>query len=294
MDFKQLNAFLTISSELNFTKAAEKLGYAQSSISAQIQQLEAELGIPLFERIGKTVSLTHAGAQLVPYATQILQLSVDMKSIASNTAVPAGTLTIGTAESLSISRLPVLLKKYRELFPLVDIRLMLLNCSEFMHHLSNHVIDVAFALGDRMQDEHLIEELCLPEPVDVLACPGHPLTQKQKVYPIDFKDASFLLTGTGCNLRSAFTGFLSEEKVVPKIALETDSIQAIKQAAMSGLGICVLPRISVKDEVAAGKLIPLNIKIKDFGIVSQLLYHKNKWRSPALNAFIGLSKQMFM
>ena len=294
MDFKQLNAFLAICGLLNFTKAAEQLGYAQSSITVQIQQLEEELGIKLFERIGKTVSLTHAGAQLVPYATQILQLSNGMKHAASSTDAPTGTLAIGAAESLSIFRLPALMKKYREIYPQVDIRLKLLSYSEFLPYLSNNMIDVAFSLGDYLKSEYIIEEMNLPEPISVLAYPGHPLTQKGKIGPDDIKNESLLLTGAGCCYRGAFIKFLAENRIVPKIALETDSIQAIKQAAMSGLGICVLPAISVAEEVLAGKLVPLDFTFKDFGIVSQLLYHKDKWRSPALNAFLDLSKQMLM
>src|SRR5512138_3832701 len=123
MDFRQLKAFLTVGSLLNFTKAAEQLGYAQSSITAQIQQLENELGVKLFERIGKTVKLTYAGTAMIPYATQILQLERNLKADLTDSGVPAGTLTIGAAESLSIYRLPVLLKEYRGLYPQVALRL---------------------------------------------------------------------------------------------------------------------------------------------------------------------------
>lgn len=294
MDFKQLNAFLAISSLLNFTKAAERLGYAQSSITVQIQQLEDELGIKLFERIGKTVTLTHAGTKLVPYATQILQLSKDMKHAISNSTVPMGTLTIGAAESLSIFRLPAILKEYRKLYPEVDINLKLLNSSEFLPYLSNNLIDVAFSIGDRIETEYIIEVINLPEPISVLTYPGHPLTQKKEVDLSDFKNESLILTEMGCCYRGAFMRFLGEEKIIPKVVLETGSIQAIKQAAMSGLGVCVLPAISVMEEVLAGKLVPLDFRIKNFEMVSQLFYHKDKWISPALKAFIDLSSQMLI
>lgn len=292
MDFKQLNTFLTVSTLLNFTKAASQLGYAQSSITAQIQQLESELDIKLFERIGKTVTLTYAGTMLIPYVTQILNLSKNMKDTLSNSAAPTGTLTIGAAESLSIFRLPVILKEYRNLYPNVDINLKLLNCSEFLPNLSNGTIDVAFTIGCKMESEYIIEEIELPEPILVLACPGHPFIQREEVFPKDFENEALLLTGINCCYRGAFVNRLSKNKVIPKIVLETDSIQAIKQAAMSGLGICVLPAISVTEEVATGKLIPLRINTEDFRIVSQLLYHKDKWISPALSSFIKLSNRI--
>lgn len=291
MDFRQLKAFLAVSDSLNFTRAAEQLGYAQSSITSQIQQLETELNVKLFERIGKTVMLTHAGKRLLPYAVKILQLSKDLKDDVSNSANPSGTLTIGTSESLSISRLPVILKKYRRLFPEVSINLKLLDCPDFLPCLSNNMIDVAFAIGNKIESEYIVEEIDLIEPICVLAYPDHPLTVKQKVTSQDFENETLLLTNIGCCYRGVFLDLLTENNIAPKIALETGSIQAIKQSALSGLGICVLPKISVKEEIASGKLLPINLNIKDWGIVSQIIYHKDKWLSPALSAFLQLAKQ---
>jgi DNA-binding transcriptional LysR family regulator len=289
MDMKQLNTFLTVSNLLNFTKAADALGYAQSSITAQIRQLEYELGTVLFERIGKKVMLTQAGRKLIPYATQILQLSGNMKNAVSNTEKPTGTLTVGTAESLSIYRLPPIIREYRRLYPEVDIELKLMGCAEFLPGLSGGTIDIAFSIGTRLEARSVTEVLELPEAIQVLAYPGHPLIKKKKIQSADFDRESLLLTGRDCCYRGAFMKKLAAENVNPRVVLETDSIQVIKQSAMSGLGICVLPEISVAEEAAAGQLIPLDFDTTSFQIVSQLLYHKDKWISPALNEFIRLS-----
>lgn len=292
MDMKQLNTFLTVSDLLNFTKAADALGYAQSSITAQIRQLESELGTVLFERIGKKVSLTQAGRKLIPYATQILQLSDNMKNAVSDTDRPSGTLTVGTAESLSIYRLPAILREYRRLFPEVDIELKLLSCGEFLPGLSVGTIDIAFAIGARIGVKYVKEALELPETIQVLACPGHPLSKRRDLQPDDFEKEALLLTGRDCCYRGAFMKRLADANINPRIVLETDSIQVIKQAAMSGLGICVLPAIAVTEEVGKGKLIPLDFNTGDFLIVSQLLYHKDKWISPALHEFMRLSSRI--
>lgn len=292
MDFRQMKAFLAVSSLLNFTKAAEQLGYAQSSITAQIQQLENELGVRLFERIEKTVKLTYAGTAMIPYATQILQLERNLKADLTNSGVPSGTLTIGVADSLSIYRLPELLKEYRRLYPQVALRLKLLGCMEFLPELAAGTIDAAFTIGIKIESDSIVEEIELPEPIDVLACPGHPLTLKEAVAPEDFQNIPLLLTGKNCFYRCAFLNRLAEKRIAPVVSLETNSVQAIKQAALSGLGICVLPRVSVTEEVLQGKLIPLPFDTEDFGIVSQLIYHKDKWLSPALDAFLQLSHRI--
>lgn len=291
MDTKQLNTFLTVSNLLNFTKAAGALGYAQSSITAQIRQLEHEMGTVLFERIGKKVTLTQSGRTLIPYAKQILQLSDNMKNAVSDTVRPSGTVNVGTAESLSIYRLPAILKEYRRLYPEVDIRLKLLSCTEFLPGLSGGTIDIAFAIGGRLETNYTREALELPETIRVLAYPEHPLIGKKRLEPVDFEKEALLLTGRDCCYRGAFMKKLTDASITPRVVLETDSIQVIKQAAMSGLGVCVLPEIAVAEEVAEGKLIPLGFDTKNFQIVSQLLYHKDKWISPALTEFIRLSSQ---
>jgi DNA-binding transcriptional LysR family regulator len=293
MDFRQLQTFITVRDLMSFTKAADRLGYAQSSVTAQIQQLERELNARLFERIGKTITLTDAGSRLVPYALQLLQLADTMKSDVSSAGQPRGTLTVGAAESLSITRLPSIFSAYRQRCPEVELSLKLLGCADFLPCLARGDIDVAFTIGCRIEKDHTIELASLPETILVLAQNGHPLAGKPEVTAGDFKREPLLLTGAGCSYRGAFLNGLNTQGVYPKIALETDSLQAIKQAAMSGLGLCVLPAVAVTAEVSAGRLIPLDYDTVGFGIVSQLLIHKDKWRSPALNAFINLAAELF-
>jgi DNA-binding transcriptional LysR family regulator len=292
MDIRQLQAFIAVRDHFNFTKAAAVLDYAQSSITAQIQQLESELDTRLFERIGKTIALTDAGARLAPYAEEILRLSDAMRSAARDTDAPSGTLVIGTSESLSISRLPPILSRYRRLYPGVELGLKLLGCGDFLPNLSRNAIDLAYAIGTRHREEAIDEVVIIPEPILVLAPPGHSLAGKQAVTIKDLQDEPLLLTGPGCAYGGAFRDRLNKEHIAAKTVLETESVQVIKQAAVSGLGICVLPAVAVTEETALGTLVPLNFDTSDFGIVSQLLVHRDKWRSPALRAFLDLAKKM--
>ncbi len=290
MDFKQLNAFLTISKLQSFTKAADTLGYAQSTITTQIKQLENELEVKLFERIGKNVTLTHEGKKLLPYAKQMLKLSSDIKNTVFNRETPSGTLTIGAAESLCVLRLPEILKKYRELYPDVDVSLKFGSCADFRYFLTDNIIDVAFSLGVKIDSDEFISEVEIPEPMLFLAYPGHPLINKASILPKDIENEPLILTEMGCSYRAALENILTSCDVKTNIALETGSVQAIKQFTMSGLGITLLPKVAVEEEINSGKLIPLNWEGPDFGIISQVLYHKDKWISPALKEFLRLSK----
>lgn len=285
MDINQLNTFLTLSKMKNFTKTAELLGYAQSSITVQIQQLEKELGVKLFERIGKNISLTAEGNTLIPYATKILSLSANMKEAVVPSDEAHGSITIGASESLCIYRLPKIIKAYKERHPYIDIYLKLLKCNQFIPFLSDNSVDIAFSIGDRIDQETITSVLELPEPIMILASPNHPLASKDCLSLMDFDQEAFILTEHGCCYRGAFERDLMNVNIELKTVLETDSIQAIKQTAMSNLGICVLPKIAVAEEIIQKTLIPLAYK-NNYTIVSQIIYHKNKWISPILADFI--------
>lgn len=291
MDFRQLNAFLTIGKLQSFTAAASELGYAQSTITTQIKSLEDELGVKLFDRIGKNITLTHEGKKLIPYAKQMIKLSDDIKNVVFSEDAPSGTLTIGAAESLCVIRLPEILKEYRKLYPNVEVTLKFGSCSDFRHFLRDNLIDVAFSLGRKIDSDEFVAEVEFDEPMVLLAYSGHPLVNKKEVYPKDIENEPLILTETGCSYRASFENIMTDNNISINTVLETGSVQAIKQFTMSGLGITLLPKVAVEDEIKNGRLIPLNWKGPDFGIVSQVLYHKDKWISPALRAFLDLSKK---
>ena len=292
MDLKQLNTFLTISKLQSFTKAADALNYAQSSVTTQIKLLEEELGVKLFERMGKNISLTHDGKKLIPYAQKMLKLSVDIKNNISEEDYPKGVLTIGVAESLCVIRLPEIIKAYRKLYPEVEIALKFGSCADFRRYMNDNLIDVAFSLGAKIDGGEFVSEIEREETMLLLAYPGHPLLEKEKVLPEDLKGESLILTEVGCSYRASFERILKDAGICPRITIESGSVHAIKQFTMSGMGISLLAKVAVEEELANGKLLALNWLGADFEIVSQVLYHKSKWLSPALEAFISLCREM--
>jgi DNA-binding transcriptional LysR family regulator len=292
MDLKQLNSFITICKLQSFTQAADSLGYAQSTITTQIKLLENELGVKLFERIGKSITLTHQGKKLLPYAKQMLKLSSEIKNVLTSEEVPSGVLTIGAAESLCVLRLPEILKEYRRLYPNVEVSMKFGNCTDFRHFLRDNFIDVAFSLGTRIESEDFITEISFDEPMLLLTAPGHHLIDKSEVLPEDIAKEPLILTELGCSYRAVFENMLNSLNLKANVVLETGSVQAIKQFTMSGLGVTLLPKVAVEEELSSGRLVALNWSGPDFGIVSQVLYHKDKWLSPALKAFLKLSREM--
>ncbi|MBY2475334.1 LysR family transcriptional regulator [Clostridioides difficile] len=291
MELKHLNTFLTLSKIKNFTRTAEYLNYAQSNITAHIQQLEKELDVHLFERIGKSVELTREGEKLVPYAEKMLLLSSDIKKMYKEKD-NYGRIVIGASESICIFKLPEIIKVYKEKYPDVDLFIKTLDSSDFVPLLADNTIDIAFILDLPINNKSTISVLKNEEPICVLSVPESDLALKEKVYIQDFQNVPFILTGKSCCYRSLFEKELSESSIVPKIVLETGSIQVIKQTVLSGLGLCLLPELAVEKELKKHELVKIPYTT-NYNVFSQLIYHKDKWLSKNLCDFISIVKKTY-
>lgn len=283
MDLKHLQTFLALSEIRNFTKTAESLHYAQSNVTTQIQQLEEELNVRLFERMGKRVALTPAGQELVPYALEMLHLSNDMKIKFSNQGI--GRITIGASESACICRLPAVIRSFQMEHPEAELYLKVMDTHDFVPFLSGNSIDIAFALDAPISNPNINTALRIEETICVFSAPGHPLAEKDKVFLPDFLNQRLVLTGKECCYRKLFERDLSEAAITPKIVLETGSLQVIKETVRSGLGIGVLPRSAIQKELDDRELAVIKYRT-GYKIESQLIHHKDKWISQSLKDFI--------
>lgn len=292
MEIRQLKTFLTITKLENFTQAAETLGYAQSSVTSQIRLLEESLGVKLFERLGRRIALTAEAERLIPYAEQILKLTSEARDVVSGTLVPRGILTIGTVESLSVTRLPKVFEEYHNRYPDVEIVLNFGVCSENLRLLRTNALDVTFIIDRRLNSQEFIIEELTPEPMAVLVSPGHRLASKKEIGPKDLHGESLILTEEECSYRIILENIMVEAGVQPKNKMGSNSIQAIKQFTMSGLGITLLPETAVKQEVETGRLVQVPWSGPEFRLITQLVYHKDKWMSPTLKSFLELTRQM--
>ena len=174
----------------------------------------------------------------------------------------------------------------------MEIALKFGSCADFRRYMNDNLIDVAFSLGAKIDGGEFVSEIEREETMLLLAYPGHPLLEKEKVLPEDLEGESLILTEVGCSYRASFERILKDAGICPRITLESGSVHAIKLFTMSGMGISLLPKVAVEEELANGKLLALNWLGADFEIVSQVLYHKSKWLSPALEAFISLCREM--
>jgi DNA-binding transcriptional LysR family regulator len=290
MDIKQIQTFQILSEELNFTRAADKLGYTQSCITQHIRKLEEELGVSLFDRIGKKVTLTEAGNSLIPYASQLLKIIRNFHDFSKAAAGETGTIKIGVCDSLCMERMPAIIKAFKMVYPNVDIYLKILKCSEFLDELRDNKIDLAYTIGylNKIPEIQFTAEKV--EPILVLAAPGDPLTEKKNLGPKDFDGTPLIMAEPAAYYRKNFLIDLERNGINPKVILETESIQAIINLTESGLGVCVLPKTAAGTEIRAGRLIPLDYSC-DYDIRSQVIWHRDKWLSLVLKEFILIAEE---
>ncbi|HEV8192043.1 MAG TPA: LysR family transcriptional regulator [Ktedonobacterales bacterium] len=291
MELRQLATFSTLARTLNFTRAAALLNYAQSSVTAQIQALEEELGTPLFNRLGRRVTLTDAGQRFLSYAERVLALVDEGRSAVSSTEEMAGTLTIGAPETLCTYRLPALLHNYRVRYPAVHLSYRPAPVADLRRRVSEGELDVAFVMEELCASASLTSELLVAEPVVVVSAVEHPLTQLTSVRPSDLRGMDVLLTEGGCSYRRLFERALAEIDVRPATLLEFNSIEAIKQCVISGMGISALPAVAVAAEVAQGRLAELRWVGPALGVNTQMVWHRHRWLSPPLAAFLDLARE---
>jgi DNA-binding transcriptional LysR family regulator len=291
MELRHLNTFKVVAEVRGFTRAAELLGYAQSSVTAQIQALEEEIGAPLFDRLGKKIALTDAGQRLLPYAQEMLKLQESAKDATKTNIHPSGTLVIGAPESLAAYRLPSVIGEYRKLYPNVKMILKPSLCWELRSQIRNGDLDIAFLLEPEGDEPDLHIETLTEEKMALIAPLDHPLVSRTAAQPSDLKDETILHTEPGCSYRVLIEKHLYHHGVFPNPDLEFWNIEAIKNCVMCGLGISFLPLITVQTELNDKKLAALAWDDTPHRVATQMVYHKAKWITPALREFLRLIRE---
>jgi len=292
MEIRQLRTFQAVAQMLSFNRAAERLHYAQSSISAQIQALEEELEVKLFDRLGRRILLTEAGERLLQYAEKILDLADETRAEVAGSREPQGSLTIRTPETLGVHRLPPVIKRFRSRFP--NVRLHFITCAHegLEKDLRKGITDLAFLLTESIQSSDLEAETLGFESIRIVARPDHPLAAKQVVRTRDLEGETILLSKVDCSYRRSNQPILDQETVRPGTTLEFNSVAAIKQCVMEGVGITILPELTVAQDIAQGRWAPLAWEEEKLEVATLMIWYKDRWLSPTLSAFMDMTREV--
>lgn len=292
MDLQRLQTFRTVATLMNFNQAAEVLNYAQSTVSAQIKTLEQEMGVDLFARIGKSFRLTEAGAKMLLYADKLLAIRDEALAEVAGKNPASALLTLRMPQTIATYLFPSILREYQPRFP--RLRLDITSCA--MHSLENELrigtVDLAFLLADTISGKNLEAVFLGSEPLAIVTYPGHPLAACERA---DFKDLQgqvILLPKSDCGYRMQFEQAMAAERVTPATVIEINSIEAIKQAIMAGIGVTVIPQIAVRTEIRDRRIARVAwLDELETGIL--MIRYKDRWRPPALEALMEMVIDFF-
>ena len=265
--------------------------------------MEQEVGVPLFDRLGRTIALTEAGKVMLSYSERLLALARETKEAVADAGVGSdeitGALSISAPETLLTYRLPGLLALFHERYPRVRVsprptavgRLV----GSTRRALEEGRVDVAFVMDGPVEIVGLPAEPLVEEDVSIIAPPTHALADSTLVTPQDLGEESVLLPEapeSGCAYRGEFERQLSAAGVVPRETLEFQSIEAIKRCVSAGMGVSVLPAVSVEAELAAGSLSELRWQ-EPSHVGTLMAWNGQRWASPALRAFLQTAREVF-
>jgi DNA-binding transcriptional LysR family regulator len=291
MEVRQLQIFRILAEELNFTRTAERVHTVQSNVTAQIKALEEELGVPLFDRLGRRVTLTDAGHRFLPFAEQALSAMEKGQRAVTAGAEPSGPLRISAPESIVTYRLARLLRTFRRRFPHVELI--------FRPHLDNTLvveletgkIDMVIEMREAISNSAFQSMPLRTERIFLLAHGSHPLCSHRIVKPADLAGQTLLLTEQGCGYRAKLDRVMAMQNIRAGHVTEFASVEAIKQCVAAGMGLALLPAIAVAREIRQHQFKALHWAGPSLDIPTHILWHKDKWVSPAMAAFRDLVKE---
>ena len=293
MEFRELSTFLQVAKLQSFSKAAKVLGYSQAAVTIQIKQLEQELGVHLFDRIGKQTSLTHQGSVFYDHAASIMRDIAQAKDAVSHPQKLNGHLCIGTIESICASLFPSLLTEYHKLHPEVNISIRTDSPDQLLEQINGNQLDLVYFMDKRVYDvkwEKVLEE---PEEIVFAATADHPLAQRSE--PLSLDDVlsyPMVVTEKNASYRLILEQYLAAMGKSLQPYLEIGNTDFILQFLKQNTGITFLPRFTVEKAVSEGYLRILSVKKFSIRTWRQILYHKDKWVTREMAEFIRIAQEL--
>jgi len=242
MEIRQLRYLVTIVEAGGFTRAAERVHVAQPGVSAQIRQLERELGQELLDRSGRTVRLTDAGAAVLPHARAALRAIDDLRDVADEMAgLMRGRIRLGMVTSCGVPDMPALLERFHRDYPGIDISLVEDNSHALMDRVRDGTLDVALVALGMKDPEGLALSVIADEELVAVVAYGEPLSKQDTVGLGVLVDHTLISMPSGSGMRGVLDELCTAAGVKPRIGLEATNPQMLATLAARGLGVAIVP-----------------------------------------------------
>lgn len=288
MELRQLRYFMEAAEVLNFTEAAKQLFITQSTLSQQIKQLENELSVTLFDRIGKKVYLTEAGNEFLPFAKQTIQdAEMGKQRLLDLQGIRKGSLRIGITYSLSFGLTPIILRFMKE-FPSIKLEVIYDTAQELQEKLKNRTLDFVLSINRSIDDELVDVNDLYEAPLCAIVNISHPLAYKSKVSIKELQQYSLVLPSKGLSARSALEELLKEQRESVDPHLEMNDVNILLQLVSSSQFITVLSRTTI---VGRKELKAVPIAEQNRGMTASVLTLKGAYQKASAFTFLKYFKE---
>lgn len=291
MDLRRLVTLKAIVEEGTFARAAQKLCCTQSTVTFQIQQLEQELDLKLFDKIGRKMVLTEQARNMLPHVNEVMRVMEGLRQSVKNTSSPSGELRIVAGETLLSYRMPEILKRFKIKAPEVRISLQSLNCYAIRDALLNDEADLGVFY--RVGNDLSLKMTCIEHfPVVLVASPEFSdadFTKHNQHIPV-----SFIINEPQCIFRQMFESTLRKRGITIDSTIELLSIESIKHCVAANLGISYLPRFTVERELLSGALREIPFSETPASITAICGYHSGKCVSPGMKVFLECMEEFIV
>ena len=292
MEYRNLKTFLRVAELQNFTKAANELGYAQSTVTFHIHALEEELGILLFERIGKRVSLTKAGEYLVRYANEMERIIAEMEQLNGTVSQVSGSLRVGVVESILVTFMSDLLTEYCRRFPDVTVEVVTGSTTMLMNLLRSNDVDLIIIMGNRIVDYDFFRVMIREEGISFVASADHPLAGETDISFRTILECPLILPEKDSLYRRSIEPIASQYDSILVPKLQINNTAMIIELLKKGMGVSYLPDYMIESSIKDGSLAKLDVNYEVGKYYIQIFHHRNKWVSAQMEEFITIAEEM--
>ena len=286
MDLQGLNIFVQVAELGSFTKAGERLGFSQATISFQTKQLEKELGVQLFDRIGHTIKITDAGRHALNYAQKICNMSNEMLMGRTDGGSISGVVRLAMADSLCAPMIENWFVKFKHDYPNIDLNIKTAGTGDLFQMIDRNDTDIVCTLDSHIYDTNYI--IISEEKIGVhfIASKNSYLAKCETVKIEDIVKMPFLLTEKGMSYRRILDEELAKKSLEIKPALEISSADIICRLVAQNAGLSFLPDYVTEKSVQKGEIVRLPVEDININVWKQLIHHKDKWISEAMQIVI--------
>lgn len=288
MELKSLYTVKKILETGSYLGAAKALSYAQSTITFQIKQLEADLDVQIFEKRGNRMALTQEGEQIIPLIDNVISAAEELMTFKKKGKDMQGTLKVALPETLVTYQLQPVFKKFKEMAPKVKLAIQVKNCFRVHEELLKGTIDIGVHYDVRKYPSNIEFHEFGTFPMALVASPELDESERDFITPQQMKSVCHIQNDPNAPYLKMFNRYLETREITLASDLELWSIESIKQSVMSNLGVALLPKFTVEKDLDCGNLIELETEMPGNELTAIYAFNRNKWRSPAMELFLEI------